>query len=236
MPRQVAQGNARNPSRPIRCRGIKPLPQKPARPNIVAAVLADASEPTYTELMSTEAKRLPRFLTTSLAAELGILLVLSVLFPFLIHILPVPEEARWGVRLLPMFYAPLLAALIGRTQTAAMVALAAPWLNWLLTSHPSPRSAVVTNLQLLVFVLAIRFLIRRVGPRWFLAVPAYVAGMVVSIGVFTLFPSLNANRPALAWAAQTLFMAWPGITVLLLINWLVVRNYPSGSGGGPMAA
>ena len=32
-----------------------------------------------------------------------------------------------------MFYAPLLAALWGRTRSAVVLALAAPWLNWALT-------------------------------------------------------------------------------------------------------
>src|ERR1019366_1892129 len=94
----------------------------------------------------------PRFLTASVASELGILLALSVMFPFLIHILPVPEDARLGPRLLPIFYAPLLAALLGRTLSALMVAVAAPWLNWALTSHPAPQGALVMMLQLLVFV------------------------------------------------------------------------------------
>jgi hypothetical protein len=37
------------------------------------------------------ARPLPRFLTASLAQELGIALTLSVMFPFLLHLLPVPE-------------------------------------------------------------------------------------------------------------------------------------------------
>ena len=37
-----------------------------------------------------------RFLTVSLARELGILLCLSVMFPFMIHIIPVPGTRNWG--------------------------------------------------------------------------------------------------------------------------------------------
>ena len=88
------------------------------------------------EASFTGACRAARFLTVSLARELGILLCLSVMFPFLIHIIPVPGNAQLGPRLLPMFYAPLLAALLGRTRSAVAVALLAPWLNWALTAHP----------------------------------------------------------------------------------------------------
>jgi hypothetical protein len=186
--------------------------------------------------MSAEAKRLPRFLTTSLATELGILLTLSVLFPFMIHVLPVPEDARLGPRLLPMFYAPLLAALLGRKGMARFVALAAPWLNWAITSHPSPPSAIVATLQLIVFVLVVQLLMRRLGPRWYLALPAFLTSFAAALFLVTTAPALVDNRPVLAWAVQSFVIGLPGVAVLLLINWLVVRNYPSDSGGGPMAA
>lgn len=179
----------------------------------------------------------PRLLTASVASELGILLTLSVLFPFLIHILPVPEDARLGPRLLPMFYAPLLAALLGRTRSALIVATVAPWLNWALTSHPAPRGAIVTMLQLLVFVWIVRGLLKRLGARWFLAAPAYVAGMVTATIVAAIFPDLIGGRPVVAWVMNSATMALPGCGVLLLINWLAVRYYPpSSGGGGPVAA
>lgn len=178
-----------------------------------------------------------RFLTVSLARELGILLSLSVLFPFMIHLLPVPEEARLGPRLLPMYYAPLLAALLGRTQTAALVALLAPWLNWALTGHPVPAGGVVLTLQLAVFVFAMRALLRGVGPRWFLAAPAYLAGVAAAALVVGLVPALIAGRGAIAWMVQSVSLGLPGIAVLVAINWFVLRSYPPGPGGGaPLAA
>ena len=36
----------------------------------------------------------PRFLTASVARELGILLTLSVMFPIMIHVFPVPDDTR----------------------------------------------------------------------------------------------------------------------------------------------
>lgn len=179
----------------------------------------------------------PRFLTPSAAIELGIVLTLSVLFPVLIHILPVPDDARLGARLLPMFYAPLLAALLGRTPTALVVALAAPWLNLLLTNHPAPRGAVVMMLQLLVFVAALQLMLRRFGPRWFLAAPAYTLGLAASVLLIAVLPDLNGGRPLLAWATGTVTMALPGLAILVFINWLVFRQFPGGRGGtGPVAA
>lgn len=179
----------------------------------------------------------PRFLTVSAVSELGIVLALSVMFPFLIHILPVPDDARLGARLLPMFYAPLLASLLGRPQSALVVALLAPWLNRLLTGHPTPQGAVVMMVQLLGFVAVLRLLLKSVGPRWFLAAPAYFLSLVASILVAAVFPDLLGDRPLLAWASGTVTMALPGVAILVVINWLVFRFLPSDTGGnGPVAA
>ena len=184
------------------------------------------------------AGRLVRFFTVSQARELGILLTLSVMFPFMVHLVPVPGDGQLGPRLLPMFYAPLLAALWGRTRSGVALALVAPWLNWVLTSHPAPPGAVVASVELLGFVLAARFLLAEVGARWFLAAPAFLAAKAASICLAGLVPGLIAHQPVFAWAARGIVVGAPGIAILLLINWLVVRFYPpaAAGGGGPAAA
>jgi hypothetical protein len=178
---------------------------------------------------STGAGGAARFMTVSLARELGVLLALSVMFPFMIHIIPVPEDSQLGPRLLPMFYAPLLAALWGRVRSAAAVALLAPWLNWALTSHPAPPGAVVTMVELSAFVLVVRVLLASVGPRWYLAAPAYFSGVAAAALVAALLPVLIGGRPPLAWAAQGIVTGGPGIVILMLINWLALRHYPPGA-------
>ncbi len=175
--------------------------------------------------------------TLSLARELGVLLCLSVMFPFVIHILPVPETARLGPRLLPMFYAPLLAVLWGRSPSAFVVALTAPWLNWVLTSHPAPLGAVTMTVELLGFVCALRALVARTGARGFLAVAGYLSAMAVAVVVVAIFPVLINGQAAFAWAAQSVATGVPGIAVLFLINEIAVRCRPPGaSGGGPAPA
>jgi hypothetical protein len=183
------------------------------------------------------ARPLPRFLTASLARELGILLTLSVMFPFLLHVLPVPESSRLGARLLPMFYAPLLAALWGRRQTAWLVALLAPWLNWALTRHPSPPGAVMMMIELLVFVAIVPRLLAAPAIRWLVAIPAYLTGMGVAMLAAGLVPDLINGRPPLGWLGQSLILTLPGLGVLVLITVLVLRYYPPvGKGGGPATA
>jgi hypothetical protein len=117
------------------------------------------------------------------------------------------------------------------------LAVAAPWLNWALTMHPSPAGAVVMVVELLGFVFVLRFLLARVGARWFLAAPAYFAGMAAAVLVTAIVPDLIEGRAALAWAAQSVVIGLPGVAILVLINWLALRFYPPGAaGGGPLAA
>jgi len=183
------------------------------------------------------AGRALRFFTVSTARELGMLLCLSVMFPFMVHLIPAPEDAQLGPRLLPIFYAPLLAALLGRQGTAAAVALLAPWLNWALTSHPAPLGAVVMTIELLVFVLAMRAMLLRAGPRWYLAVPAYLAAKAAAALAAAAYPALIRGHGPLEWAAQCVATALPGIAILVLISWLMLRLYPPGAaGGGPRLA
>ena len=180
--------------------------------------------------------RAARFMTVSVARELGILLSLSVMFPFMIHLIPVPGNAQLGPRLLPMFYAPLLAALWGRTRSSVVVALLAPWLNWVLTSHPTPLSAIVMMVQLLVFVLTLRMLLTRLGAHWLLALPAFFSGLAAAALVTAVFPALIGGQASLAWATQSVALGLPGIGILILISWLALRHYPPGVAGGPPTA
>ncbi len=178
----------------------------------------------------------PRFLTASLAREMGILLVLSMGFPFMLHLLPVPENSQLGPRLLPMFWAPLLGCLWGRTTTAVVVAAVAPWLNWLFTRHPVPPVGVLMTIQLLVFVGTLRGLLTWTPVRHVAALPAYAAAMLVATGMVALWPELGRGAPALAWVGRAVTMAWPGVLILVLINWLALRAYPPHRGDGPLAA
>ena len=184
---------------------------------------------------SAGAARATRFLTASAARELGILLALSVMFPFLVHILPAPDDARLGARLLPAFYAPLLAALLGRHRMAAAVALLAPWLNWALTGHPEPAGAAVMTIELLVFVAAIRAMLARFGARWYLAAPAFLLCLAAAALAAAAVPLLVGYRAPLAWAAGSATTGLPGIAILVLINWFVLRHYPPGADGARLA-
>jgi len=135
-----------------------------------------------------------------------------------------------------MFYAPLLAALWGRRQTAVSLAILAPWLNRIVTGYPSAHGAVVMMVQLLVFVGILRGLVARLGPCWYQAAPAFLAAMAAAGVAATIMPGLIGGESAAPWVARNVTLALPGIGILMLINWAVLRFYPPGGDGGPATA
>jgi hypothetical protein len=178
----------------------------------------------------------PLLLTGSSARELGALLFLSVMFPLLVHVVPVPADARLGPRLLPIFYAPLLAALWGRRPSAIALAILAPWLNRIVTGYPSVAGAVVMAAELLVFVGVFRWLAARIGPRWYHAAFAYLAAMAAATLAAAVVPGLIGGQAAIPWALRSIVLGLPGLGILLLINGAALRFYPPGSDDGASLA
>ena len=169
----------------------------------------------------------PRYLTASVPLELGVLFALSVLIPFALHLVPAPPSARLGQRLLPVFFAPLLAALFGRPGSSFLVALAAPWLNYAVTGYPLPRSALLMTIELGVFVGMLQWLGSRFGRAWFLALPAFATCMLVAASLGAFLPQLLGGAAALAWLQRNALLAPPGVGAMLLITWLANRFYPA---------
>jgi hypothetical protein len=183
---------------------------------------------------SPRAAAAPRFLTVTLARDMGLLTALSLMAPFMVHLLPFPEDSRLGPRLLPLFYAPLIAGLWQRLGTATLFALAAPWINHFVTGHPGVSIARLMMVELGTFALATAWLRDRWGLRPYLALPAYAVSKAAAAIAVLLVPSLAGGAGALDWAVRTTGLAWPGLLVLLGINVLIVRVLPSDR--GPTAA
>ncbi|MDA1330559.1 MAG: hypothetical protein O3B43_05795 [Chloroflexi bacterium] len=146
-----------------------------------------------------------------------------VLFPLATHVLPSIGGVPLGARLLPMFYAPLVAAYYFHPAVSVVAALVAPWLNHQLTGAPAEPMVVVLTIELVVFSLAVQALHRRFPRFWIAAPGAYLLAKGVSLIVLTVPP--YALVPATAWhnTATSLMMAWPGLVVLFSINWLVMK-------------
>lgn len=143
---------------------------------------------------------------------------LAVLLPFLIHLIGGPAA---GARWLPMFYAPLLAALLFHPAVALPAALVAPFLNHVVTGGPALPMVGILTLELTVFVVAVQLLNRR-RPGLGVAAPvALLPAKGASWVVLSLAPAL-LPVPATQYFVASLSVAWPGLIVLLALNLLAV--------------
>ena len=145
---------------------------------------------------------------------LGIGIVVAVAAPWLIHVIPGPG-APLGPMLLPIFYAPMLAALLLRLPLAVAVSVATPIISQYLTGMPPAPILPGLLLQVLCFVVAIRVL--RMLP-WMVVVPvAYLIGLTLSAAL------TEAIGVATVDVAGTIQAGWPVILALAGLGWLADR-------------
>jgi hypothetical protein len=90
-----------------------------------------------------------------------LILSLSIVLPFFVHLV---FGATIAQRLLPMFYAPLIAAFFFRPHVAIICGLLSPTLNWLITGLPTADKILVLTLKLVVFAIVACILSRKF--RW----------------------------------------------------------------------
>jgi hypothetical protein len=145
---------------------------------------------------------------------LGVGIVAAIAAPWLVHVVPV-SDVRLGPMLLPIFYAPMLAALLLRLPVAVAISVATPIVSQQLTGMPPEAILPALMLQIACFVTAIRVL--RVLP-WMVVVPvAYVVGLV-SAAILTQVVGV-----ATVDVGGTIQAGWPGIAVLAVLGLLADR-------------
>jgi hypothetical protein len=152
--------------------------------------------------------------TTAVSWVLGVGILAAIAAPWLIHLIP-GTSAPLGPMLLPIFYAPVLAALMLRLPLAVAISVVAPIVSQYLTGMPPPAILPGLMLQVACFVVALRVL--RSLP-WVVAVPvAYLVGLVSAAIMARVVGAASID------VAGTIEVAWPGIAVLTGLGLLVDR-------------
>jgi hypothetical protein len=141
----------------------------------------------------------------------------AVVLPFLVHLVPASGGVPLGARLLPIFYAPLLAVIFFRPQVALIAALLAPVLNHLLIGMPTAEMTVILTLELAVFTGVVYALNRRWPAFWLAAPLALLLAKVASLLLVTLVPALIVPPP-LVYFENSLVNGLPGLAILLVLN------------------
>ena len=137
-----------------------------------------------------------------------------IALPALVHLLPPVDGISWGLRLLPLFYAPFLAALLFHPAVSLIASLASPLLNYGLTGSPPFEIALVLSFELVVFTTIVLIVDRR-RPKFVLLAPfALILAKAIS-AIALLVTPISFSNPLQTY--------WPALIVLGLLNLLTVR-------------
>lgn len=143
------------------------------------------------------------------------------LLPFLVHLVGGPTA---GSAWLPLFYAPVIAIVLFHPAVAVVAGLITPFLNHYLTGAPPAPMAIILTIELVVFAAVLELSGRRWPHFWAAAPLAYLFAKVATMILLAIVPVLPV--PPGQFFMNSLLTAWPGLLVLLLLNWLVVRYAP----------
>jgi hypothetical protein len=146
--------------------------------------------------------------------------VAMIALPALIHLLPPVNGISWGVRLLPLFYAPFLAALLFHPAVSLVAGFVTPLLNYVLTGSPPYEIAVVLSFELVMFS-AIILIVERRRPQFPLLAPiALILAKAISSVALLVTPFSIGGWSYFSGSLQT---SWPALIVLAVLNLLTVR-------------
>ncbi|HET8985989.1 MAG TPA: hypothetical protein VFN03_09540 [Trueperaceae bacterium] len=151
--------------------------------------------------------------TVSLSA---VAVAATLVFPYLVHLLPAGQGPQVGATYLPIYWAPLLAALLFGFVPALAAAALGPIVNHWVTGSPPEFLLTSMTLELVGFVIILKLLLT-LAPRNLLAVPlAYLAARVL-VTVAQRFSTLTS---ASTWAGlgSSLQTALPGIAILTVVG------------------
>ncbi len=150
--------------------------------------------------------------------ETIIILTVSTILPFLVHLLPAYNDAPVGARLLPLFYAPFIAVIFFRLHVGVIAAMLAPLFNALLTGLPDLVKVFILTNELILFTLASYFLFLRWRNFWLIAPFAYLSAKIASLILMKIIPSLSLGQSPAHFFLTSVKNAIPGIFILTLIN------------------
>lgn len=153
-------------------------------------------------------------------------LALAFLAPYVVHFIPSWDDSPVGAKLLPIFYAPLIAALTRKAHVSITVALMAPWLNHVLIGMPSVPMAIILTVELLIFSILTERLARRHKGQVWLGPACYLLAKPISLAILLLMPGFLTGTPSLIRFAMGVFNAWPGLAILALLSYYVPKKFP----------
>lgn len=155
----------------------------------------------------------------------ALLLLAAWAVPFVIHLVPWSGARPIGAYLLPMFWTTLVATFMYGARIGALVGVSVPLLNTLLTGLPDPVRLGSTVTELVVFAVLAALLIAR-APRLLIAAPLAYVGAKLASAILVAGVRGDASGLAPSVLGASLGRAAAGLTVLLVIHFILLRLQP----------
>jgi hypothetical protein len=157
-----------------------------------------------------------RYQLTQTAVVLGATMIL----PMLVHLLPNINGQISGAVLLPIFFAPMIAAFLYKKHVAIFAGIFAPLLNFLIMGRPAPEMVITLGFEVVLFVLALSWLKNSRFILYLAAPLAYLISSLLVVGGLSILG--NLTNPISFWLNSTV-IAIPGITLLGLLNVVILK-------------
>jgi len=151
---------------------------------------------------------------------------LTMFLPMAIHMIPSWDDSPIGGKLIPIFYAPLIAALTRRIHVSVIASVVSPWLNYLIFGQPSLFLAMAFSLQLIPFCWVVYLFSVRYDCRFLMGPLAYLVCKPIVLIVFLLFPRIAPEANAISYLFISTWNSAPGVIILGIIGYCVDAIFP----------
>ena len=166
---------------------------------------------------------LPKIIALSQWERIILTLITTCLLPLFVHALPFFSGANVGQQWLPIFYAPLIAALCFRPHVSLLAALCAPTINHFLFGIPPESMARLLTFELVVFNTIVILLQRRALFKCWQIIPAYLVTLFFALLMLGPVPVPGIGNALL----RSLTVSWPGLIALTLLAEIARRFFSS---------
>lgn len=152
-------------------------------------------------------------------SQTALVLAATMILPLVIHLLPNINGNLSGAVLLPIFWAPMIAAFVYKKHVAILAGIFAPLLNYLILGRPAPEMVITLAFEIVIFALLLSW-IKNLRLTKYMAAP--VAYLIASLLVVTGMSFVNEQVSFSMWV-NTITVAIPGILLMGVANLLLLR-------------
>lgn len=149
--------------------------------------------------------------------QFAIVLSLSLVIPFLIHLIPSPTTSPIGAYLIPLFFVPVIASFSFNKWMVSIASAVAPFVYSLINGLPTLEMSIILCAELFLFTHFL-YMLRSISKLNFaLPVISFLSSKaILALGIFIFGSTLYSNAFS-NYLIGTTITALPGIILLVVL-------------------